>query len=171
MPLKSGVSPEEPLAILYDDHCRLCRGSRRTLEALAMGRNLYRFVSIHEPDSTVMARLNPPIQPERLSARMHVLMPDGKVTAGADAVAVLLGVLPFPIRIASLLWKVPGFADLARVFYDVVARNRHRVFPCADHHTGGHSVCGLSNAEPPCPHGESHHARQPVESYPRDRLT
>ncbi|MBI2160255.1 MAG: DUF393 domain-containing protein [Candidatus Rokubacteria bacterium] len=68
----------------------------------------------------------PRISDEACSSAMQLVLPDGRVLAGADAVPELLR------RIRGLGWvasafALPGARPLARRFYAWVARNRLRL--------------------------------------------
>jgi predicted DCC family thiol-disulfide oxidoreductase YuxK len=58
------------------------------------------------------------------AAAMHLLLPDGRVFAGADAVPPLAALLPGKGWLAWP-WKVPGVPALARRVYAHIAARRH----------------------------------------------
>jgi predicted DCC family thiol-disulfide oxidoreductase YuxK len=63
-----------------------------------------------------------------VAAALHLVLPDGRVLAGADAVAALLTLLPGLGWAAALFW-IPGVRPAARRVYAWVARRRHCVVP------------------------------------------
>jgi predicted DCC family thiol-disulfide oxidoreductase YuxK len=62
-----------------------------------------------------------------LAAAMHLVLPDGRVAAGADAVPELLRLLPGAKRWLRLVFAVPGVRPLARRVYRWVAERRRCV--------------------------------------------
>ena len=58
-----------------------------------------------------------------LAAAMHLILPDGRVFAGADAVPELLRLFPGK-RWMAPLFKVPGVLSLARRIYAWIAVRR-----------------------------------------------
>lgn len=59
-----------------------------------------------------------------LAAAMHLVLPDGRVFAGADAIPELLRYLPAK-RWLGWLFSVPGMLPVARRVYRLVAERRH----------------------------------------------
>ncbi|MGH7607735.1 MAG: thiol-disulfide oxidoreductase DCC family protein, partial [Gemmatimonadales bacterium] len=59
-----------------------------------------------------------------LAAAMHLVLPDGRVYAGADAAPELLRRLPGK-RWLAVLFRVPGVLRLARRVYAWLAARRH----------------------------------------------
>jgi predicted DCC family thiol-disulfide oxidoreductase YuxK len=98
--------------VVYDDDCPLCR--------LAVA-------WVADQDATgafaflpLSARPDIGVPPERLSQALHVRLADGRVLAGAEAVAAILARLPRRRGLAALA-RLPG----APWLYRVVARHRH----------------------------------------------
>ncbi|MGE5925987.1 MAG: thiol-disulfide oxidoreductase DCC family protein [Gemmatimonadota bacterium] len=116
--------------LLYDGSCAFCRAwvgrirrwdRRNRLELLPASE---RF-SI--PDL-------PPLSDHDVDAAMHLVLPDGQVLRGGQAVPELLRLLPGGAT-PRLLFRIPGVSRLAGAGYDWVARRRHR-FGC------GAGACG-----------------------------
>jgi predicted DCC family thiol-disulfide oxidoreductase YuxK len=59
-----------------------------------------------------------------LAAAMHLILPDGRVYAGADAVPEILRLLPGK-RWLALPFRVPGVLRIARRVYARIAARRH----------------------------------------------
>jgi predicted DCC family thiol-disulfide oxidoreductase YuxK len=64
------------------------------------------------------------IEAPALAAAMHLLLPDGRVFAGADAIPELLRLLPGK-RWMAPWFDIPGARILARRVYQYVAARRH----------------------------------------------
>jgi predicted DCC family thiol-disulfide oxidoreductase YuxK len=125
--------------VLYDGACPLCRRSVALLRRLDWCRCLA-YVNVRDP-AQLPAR-EPPLEPERLLAEMHLLVPGGgRVYHGFAAVRWMAWRLPLLWILLPLLY-VPGMAALGQRAYLWVASNRFRLLPC---HGG---VCTL-----PATHG------------------
>jgi len=112
----------------YDDQCEVCQAGVAWLRALDRGRG--RVLPI--PLSGVLEGTSegpPGVEVEELLRNLHVMAPDGRLVAGAPAVAVLARLFPatwLPGAVAAL----PGFGWLARRLYGWVARNRYSLSRC-----------------------------------------
>jgi len=108
--------------VLYDGHCRFCRGQIAALRRLDVGR-LLEFISLHDPQVT---RDYPEIPPERLLEEMFIVDRQGRVWRGASAVRYLSRrlVALWPL---SLPLHVPGTLPIWQWLYGLVARNRYRI--------------------------------------------
>src|SRR5687768_1165786 len=93
--------------ILYDGHCRLCRGGAKQLEALLGGRGteLRSF-----RDEGVLGAF-PGVSPERCEKAMQLVTAEGQVYEGAEAIVRALGRRPW----GKLLYVyfVPGLRQVA----------------------------------------------------------
>ncbi|HEX8434428.1 DUF393 domain-containing protein [Archangium sp.] len=107
--------------ILYDGHCRLCRGGAKQLERLlrSRGTELRSF-----RDEGVLGAF-PGISPDRCEHAMQLVQADGRVFEGAEAVVQALGRRP----LGKLLFAyyVPGLRHTADWLYSLVARYRFRI--------------------------------------------
>lgn len=108
--------------VLYDGHCRFCRGQIATLRRLDLTGRL-RCLSLHDP---MVAAEFPELDPEALGREMHVVDTRGRARAGAEAVRYLSRRLPLLWPLALPL-HVPGSLPVWRWLYGVVARNRYRI--------------------------------------------
>jgi len=59
-----------------------------------------------------------------LAAAMHLVLPDGRVLAGADAAPEILRLLPGKRWLAAG-FRIPGVRPVARRWYAWIARRRH----------------------------------------------
>ncbi len=108
--------------VLYDGHCRFCRGQIAWLDRLDLSGNLA-FTSLHDP---AVARDFPEIPAAELDKQMYVVDRRGHARGGADAVRYLSRrlVLLWPL---ALLLHVPGSMPLWKAVYAFVARHRMKI--------------------------------------------
>ncbi|MEK7701028.1 MAG: DUF393 domain-containing protein [candidate division NC10 bacterium] len=112
-----------PAVLIYDGECPMCRASALWLMRLALSGGALEILPCRsEPRRTRF----PQIADAACLTAMQLILPDGRVLAGADAVPELLR------RIRGLGWvaglfALPGVRPLARRFYAWVARNRLRL--------------------------------------------
>ena len=109
----------DPLAVVYDGHCRLCVGSVERLKRWATADRL-RFVALQDPEAKVLL---PGKSDAELQGEMHVVEA-GRAYAGADGWYRLARF--GPLWTAWVAWVTPRF--LARPVYAWIARNRYRWF-------------------------------------------
>jgi predicted DCC family thiol-disulfide oxidoreductase YuxK len=104
--------------LIYDGECGLCRGAVRRLQAWDRE---HRLAYLPFQDGEAVRRFG--IGLPALAAAMHLLLPDGRVFSGADAVPELGRLLP-----GKGWWAwgfaVPGVRLLARRIYSGIARRR-----------------------------------------------
>ncbi len=110
------------IVVLYDGLCRFCTGSAKKLQRLG-GKARIEAVSFQEDG--VLERF-PDIGYDALMKRMHVVMPDGRVFAGAEAVMRVLAAVPV-VGALAFGYYVPGVRQLADLAYDTIAKNRYRI--------------------------------------------
>lgn len=108
--------------LLYDGECSLCLAARDWL-ARRVTPDALDFVSCQSEER---ARRTPQVPREACLKAVHLVLPDGTVYAGADALPHLLRCLR-GWRWAALAWRIPGFGRLMPVIYGRIADNR-RVF-------------------------------------------
>jgi len=109
--------------LIYDAECAMCRASALWLMRLALSRHQLEILPCR---AGVRATRFPQISEAACLTAMQLVLPDGRVLAGADAVPELLR------RIRGLGWlaavfALPGMRLLARRAYGWIARNRMRV--------------------------------------------
>lgn len=107
--------------ILYDGHCRLCRGAAKQFERL-LGSHGTELRSFREEG--VLASF-PGLSPERCEKAMQLVQPDGQVFEGAEAVVRALG--RRPLGKLLFVYYVPGLRQVADLVYGTVARYRFRI--------------------------------------------
>ncbi|MFD2169019.1 thiol-disulfide oxidoreductase DCC family protein [Tumebacillus lipolyticus] len=110
----------EPLQVIYDGHCALCRASMKRIQAMLGER-----VSPVDFRSVPPEQIHPELREESCKARMHLL--DGeKLYGGAEAMVRILQ-LHRGYRLIVWLYYLPPIGWLAERMYEYVARNRFRL--------------------------------------------
>ena len=118
------MAPSVPVAtLIYDGECAMCRASALWLMRLALSRKQLEILPCRSP---VRATRFPHISEDACTTAMQLVLADGRVLAGADAVPELLR------RIRGLGWLASVFAlpvmrPLARRVYAWIARNRMKI--------------------------------------------
>jgi predicted DCC family thiol-disulfide oxidoreductase YuxK len=108
--------------VIWDGQCNFCRQQVVRLRKLDWTGRLT-FLSLHDPR---VGERYPLLTHEQLMAEMWVVLPDGRMFGGADALRALSRVLPALWPIAPLL-HLPLTMPLWRGLYRWVARNRYRL--------------------------------------------
>jgi predicted DCC family thiol-disulfide oxidoreductase YuxK len=112
-----------PMTVLYDGACRFCTSSAQSLRRW-MGTDRVALADFQAPG---VLEGYPSISRDACIKRMHVVMPNGRIFAGAEAFARMLATLRW-VGWAAWVYYVPGLRQLANVTYDIIARNRYRLF-------------------------------------------
>lgn len=105
--------------LIYDGECGICRAAVRLLRRWDREQQL-RLVPFQDEAAVARCCVSLPA----LAAAMHLILPDGRVFAGADAVPELLRLFPGK-RWMAPLFRVPGVLPLARRVYAWIASRRH----------------------------------------------
>ena len=111
------MAPERPI-LVYDGSCGLCTDAARLVRGWDRAG---RLDVVPFQDEARVAGFG--ITVPAYAAAMHLLMPDGRVYAGADAVPPLVRMLPGK-RWLGWPWAVPGIPRLARRLYAAIAARR-----------------------------------------------
>ena len=109
--------------LIYDGECSMCRASALWIMRRALSSGTLEILPC---TSGVRRARFPQITDEACLTAMQLVLPDGRVLAGADAVPELLR------RIRGWGWvatvfALPGVRPVARRVYAWVARNRMRI--------------------------------------------
>lgn len=104
--------------LIYDGECGMCR---QAVERLQRWDREHRLRYLPFQDESAVARFG--IALPALAAAMHLVFPDGRVFAGADAVPELGKLLPGK-RWWSWGFAVPGVRPVARRVYRRIAERR-----------------------------------------------
>lgn len=116
---RSGVTTP---TLIYDGECGICQQAVALLARWDREHAL-RFVPFQ--DGPAVARFGIALPPlPRLAAAMHLMLPNGAVYAGADAIPELLRRLPGK-RWLAVLFRIPGVPRIARRVYAWIAIRRH----------------------------------------------
>jgi predicted DCC family thiol-disulfide oxidoreductase YuxK len=108
--------PERPLAI-FDGDCGFCRLWIARWKARTGPKVDY------APSQEVAGRF-PEISKERFAEAFQLVLPDGEVLGGAEAVAALAGREPGSGLALAAYRRIPGAAPLAELGYRLIARHR-----------------------------------------------
>ena len=112
--------------LIYDGECGMCQRAVTLLRRWDR-EHVLRYVPFQ--DGAAVAQFH--IALPALAASMHLILPDGQVYAGADAVPELLRRFPGKRWLAPL-FRIPGVLPLARRIYAWIAQRRRclvRGFP------------------------------------------
>ena len=119
MPPRAPMTLPERPTLIYDGECGMCRA---LVARLAAWDREHRIALVPFQDEAAVARFG--IGLPALAAAMHLVLPDGRVFAGADAVPEVFRLLPGVKRWLRLVFAVPGVRPLARRVYRWVAERR-----------------------------------------------
>ena len=120
-PLAAATGPVATL--IYDGECAMCRASALWIMRRALDAGTLEILPCR---SAPRRQRFPQVTDEQCMTAMQLVLPDGRVLAGADAMPELLRLIPRWRWIAAL-FALPGLRPLARVVYAWIARNRMRV--------------------------------------------
>ena len=104
--------------VIYDGECGICRQSVDLLKRWDR-EHVLRYVPFQDEAAVAGFRIALPA----LAAAMHLVFPDGRVFAGADAAPELLRLLPGK-RWLAVWFRIPGVLPLARRLYAWIAARR-----------------------------------------------
>jgi predicted DCC family thiol-disulfide oxidoreductase YuxK len=118
MPPRAWSMAADTATLIYDGECGMCRDAVRLLRRWdSRGRLTY----VAFQDEAAVARFAIPLP--ALAAAMHLVLPDGRVFAGADAAPEIARLLPGKAWLAPL-YSVPGVRPIARRVYARIAARR-----------------------------------------------
>lgn len=106
--------------VLYDGACGFCRDWSRRLARWDRAGRLHLLPFQDRGELSGLPRLDD----RDLERALHVVLPDGRVVAGAEGIIALLPWLPGGPPLA-LFARLPGVAWVADRVYAAVARRRH----------------------------------------------
>ncbi|MBN4081557.1 DUF393 domain-containing protein [bacterium AH-315-C07] len=109
--------------IIYDGMCNFCQGWINWLLKVADPRD-FELISCNYINSI---ELSHEITEEACNKYIHVITPENKMYWGADAVREIWLKVDHWSRPVAYLLKLPGIIQLARIGYDLVSRNRHKL--------------------------------------------
>ena len=106
--------------LIYDGACPLCRSSVRLVTGRARSGEL-ELLPLQAPER---AARYPELSEEACRQAMHLVLPDGRVVAGSEALPEALARLR-GLRWLSHAFGIPGVKPLARHVYQWVSHNRY----------------------------------------------
>lgn len=109
--------------LIYDADCPMCRASALWLMRRALNTGGLEILPCRSGER--LARF-PQISESACMTAMQLVLPDGRIVAGADAVPELLRRVRGFRHVAGL-FELPGVRPLARRLYAWIARNRMRL--------------------------------------------
>ncbi len=104
--------------MIYDGECGFCR---RSVDLVRRWDRERRLAVVPFQDQARVAAFGIPLP--ALAAAMHLVYPDGRVFAGADAAPEILRLLPGK-RWLAWVFRMPGVPWAARRLYAWIARRR-----------------------------------------------
>ena len=118
------MSKEHQATLLYDGACGLCSRTAALVRSLDCRGHVW-LLDVAS-DWLNVERRYPFLRRDDCLSEIHLVAPDGRVTAGFDAFRALLRVLPLTWPLLPLLY-VPGARAVGRRVYRAMARHRARV--------------------------------------------
>jgi predicted DCC family thiol-disulfide oxidoreductase YuxK len=116
--MPAGADTRTP-TLIYDGECGICRQAVDRIRRWDREQVL-QYVPFQ--DEARVARFG--IGLPALAAAMHLIVPSGRVYAGADAAPEILRMLPGKRWLAPV-FRIPGVMPLARRIYAWIAARRH----------------------------------------------
>jgi predicted DCC family thiol-disulfide oxidoreductase YuxK len=127
------------MVVLFDGHCRFCtRGAKTIARRFGADR-----VTTRDFQEAGVLDDYPGVTHEACMKKIHLVMPDGRVYAGAEAFARLFATVRIVGWIA-FVYYVPGLRQIAELVYTLVARARYRLFGRREACNGG--TCHMHGA-------------------------
>jgi predicted DCC family thiol-disulfide oxidoreductase YuxK len=117
MPATDFTDRADP-TLIYDGECGICQQAVALLKRWDR-EHVLRFVPFQ--DTAAIGRFG--IALPALAAAMHLVLPDGRVYPGADAIPELLQLFPGKRWLAPL-FRIPGVRPIARRVYAWIAERR-----------------------------------------------
>jgi len=108
--------------LIYDGECGFCQGAVAWIQPRS-GPEDFEFLPCQDPER---ARRFPTMSREACMTAMQLVLPDGRVLPGEQAIPEILKRLR-GWRLLAALFRLPGTGFLARRVYAWVARNRYTI--------------------------------------------
>ncbi len=113
-----------PAVLIYDAECPVCRGAVDWVRRRAVP-GAFEYLPC---GSEERARRFPAVARDACLRAMHLVLADGRVLAGGEAVPEILARLQGRRhRWAAALFRLPGAGTLSGAFYRWFAGHRHRI--------------------------------------------
>jgi predicted DCC family thiol-disulfide oxidoreductase YuxK len=111
------------VALVYDADCPVCRAAADWVRRNAVAPDAFEFLPCRSAGTR--SRF-PAISEAACLQAMHLVLPDGTILAGEQAVPEILR-RTRRYRRAAVLFRLPGAGIAARFLYGAFARRRHRI--------------------------------------------
>lgn len=117
------TTPPGRAIVLYDGACRFCVAASQRMAGVAPRG------AVERRDFRAPGALDdlPGLDATACEEALHLVTADGRVAAGAEAVARLVAMRPLG-RVVAALYFVPGLRQVADAAYRWIARRRARLF-------------------------------------------
>jgi predicted DCC family thiol-disulfide oxidoreductase YuxK len=122
----------QAMTVLYDGECRFCTRSAHTIQR-RFGRDRVTLENFQEPGAL---QRHPGVTHAAAMRKMHVVTTDGRIFAGAEAIARIVATVRF-VGWLAYLYYVPGIKQLADLGYALIARYRYKLFGRSEACDGG----------------------------------
>lgn len=106
--------------IVFDGSCRFCQ---RQIEFIRRSDPRQQFDYLPSQTTDLLERY-PALAGEDFNSGLRIILPDGSVRVGADAVYEIARRLPY-WRLGAWLYRLPGLHGLAQAVYRRIAARRH----------------------------------------------
>lgn len=133
------VTGAPAMTVLYDGDCRFCTRSAHAIQR-RFGRAHVTLRNFQEPGGLDPY---PSVTHEAAMKKMHLVLGDGRIFAGAEAFARIVATVPV-LGWVAWLYYVPGIRQLADLGYALIAKYRYRLFGRTEKCDGG--TCHLHGA-------------------------
>ncbi len=121
LPPERGKEPGKAF-LIFDAECPVCRNAVEWIRVRAVP-EAFEYLSCHSED---LSSRFPHIEKSACLAAMHLVLQDGSVLAGEQAVPeILLRLRRF--RWAAALFRLPFARSISRAFYQRFAARRHDI--------------------------------------------
>jgi len=117
--------------LIYDSRCPICTGSVRWIREHEVSGSFTMVQCQSEERRSLHAAVN---RAECMNA-MHLVLPDGSVLVGEQAMPYILSRIR-GFRFAAPLFKLPGATPLSRIAYRWFAVRRYRIAAVLSHLAG-----------------------------------
>lgn len=122
---------QEQATLIYDGSCPLCSGAAGWIRENEIESS---FVMLPCQAEETASRF-PGIERAACMNAMHLVLPDGTVLAGEQAMPEVFARLRH-YRFAALLFKLPGSRTISRIAYRWFADRRYKIAALLSHFTG-----------------------------------
>jgi len=109
--------------LVYDADCPACRAAADWVRRNAIDPDTFEFLPCRSEETR---RRFPAIMETACLQAMHLVLPDGTILAGEQALPEILQCTR-RYRWSAILFRLPGAGFLSRLLYGAFARRRHRI--------------------------------------------